>query len=142
MGVRYPGNAGFAIRTAEVSGADGVFLDADFSHAGRRESLRQSMRADRYLPVHWLAADSVAHRAAAAGRRLIAVEVGGKHAPWEVDLTAPSLFVVGGEEHGVPDHLLQRCDDVLHVPMAGFIGAYNLQTALAAVVTERFRQLG
>ncbi len=141
VGVRFPGNAGFVIRSAEVSGGDGVFIDADFSHTGRRETLRQSMRADRYLPVHWLPADAVVERAAAAGRRLVAIEVGGKYAPWEVDLTPPSLFIVGGEDHGVPAPVLDRCDCVLHIPMAGFIGAYNLQTAVAAVVSERFRQL-
>ncbi len=139
--VVFPGNAGFVIRTAEVSGADGVFIDAAFDHAGRRETLRQSMRADRFMPVHWESAEGVAERAAAAARRLVGLEVGGSRAPWEADLRGRCLFVVGGEERGIPQWLLDRCDPVIHVPMAGFITAYNLQTAVAAVTVERFRQL-
>ena len=41
-GIVYPGNAGMAIRSAEVSGAAGVFIDAAFDHAKRREALRAS----------------------------------------------------------------------------------------------------
>ena len=50
-GIVYPGTAGMAIRSAEVSGAAGIFIDAAFTHAKRREALRASMRADRFLPV-------------------------------------------------------------------------------------------
>ena len=53
VGVTYPGNAGFALRTAEVSGADGVVVDAAFDHTGRRSALRASMRADWYMPIVW-----------------------------------------------------------------------------------------
>src|SRR5262245_37477645 len=51
VGARYAGNVGTAIRTAEVSGADGVYIDNDFDHDQRREARRASMRADRFLPV-------------------------------------------------------------------------------------------
>lgn len=140
VGVAYPGNAGFAIRTAEVSGAAGVFLDTDFDHAQRREALRASMRADRFLPVLWRACGPVLAAARAAGRRVIALEDVGERAPWEVDLTGPSLFVVGGERHGVPASVLAAADAVVRIPMAGFLRSYNLQAAVAIVAAERMRQ--
>jgi TrmH family RNA methyltransferase len=40
VGLAYPGNTGFAIRLAEVSGARAVFVDSAFLHEGRREALR------------------------------------------------------------------------------------------------------
>lgn len=141
VGVAYPGNAGFAVRTAEVSGAAGVFLDCDFDHARRREALRASMRADRFLPVHWLGARETVAAARAAGRRIIAVEDVGAEAPWQTDLTGPVLFVVGGESAGVPEAVLGECDAAVRIPMAGFIRSYNLQAALAIVAAERTRQL-
>jgi len=147
VGVAYPGNTGFAIRTAEVSGAAGIFVDSSFDradkreHEGRREAVRAAMRADHFMPVFWQPAADVIERARAAGRRVFALEDVGKQAPWEVDLTAPALFVVGGERHGIAPELLDRADCVLRIPMEGFIPSYNLQAAMAAAATERLRQL-
>ncbi len=141
-GTAYPGNAGFVIRTAEVSGADGVVIDAAFDRAKRRESLRASMRADRYLPVFFEKAAEVARDAARAGRRVIAIETHGRRAPWELDLTGPVCFVLGGERSGIPEPVLDAADEVVRIPMAGFIASYNLQAAMAAVAAERLRQSG
>ena len=140
-GPAYPGNVGFAIRTAEVSGADGLYIDNDFDHVKRREARRASMRADRFLPIAWQGADAVLDAARRAGKRVIGVEDVGREAPWQVDLTGPLLLVVGAEAEGVPRSVLERCDHVVRIPMAGFIASYNLQAAVAAVAAERLRQL-
>jgi tRNA G18 (ribose-2'-O)-methylase SpoU len=140
-GVAYPGNAGFAIRTAEVSGAAGVFLDTAFDHEKRREALRASMRADRFLPVLWAPSQQVVDAARTAGRRVIGVEDVGESPPWALDLTDPVLFVVGGEAEGIPESVLEGCDAVARIPMAGFIRSYNLQAAVAVMAAERMRQL-
>jgi len=141
FGIAYPGNAGFAIRTAEVSGADGLYIDNDFDHAGRREATRASMRADRFMPVGWESAESVFEAARGAGKRIVGIEDVGTAPPWRIDLTGPLLLVVGAEAEGVPRTLLDACDAVTRLPMAGFIASYNLQTAVASVAMERFRQL-
>jgi TrmH family RNA methyltransferase len=141
VGIAYPGNTGFAIRTAEVSGADGVFIDSDFEHEGRREAVRAAMRADRFMPVFWMPALPVVRAARGAGRRVLAIEDVGSRAPWEMSLGGPVLFVVGGERHGIPEEILAECDDVIRIPMLGFIPSYNLQAAMAAVASERLRQI-
>jgi tRNA G18 (ribose-2'-O)-methylase SpoU len=142
VGVAYPGNTGFAIRLAEVSGAHAVFVDSAFLHEGRREALRASMRADHFLPVYWEPALGVIARARAAGRRVLAVEDVGTLAPWQVDLAQPLLLLIGGERHGIPREVLAACDGAIAIPMRGFIPSYNLQAAMAIVVGEQLRQLG
>jgi tRNA G18 (ribose-2'-O)-methylase SpoU len=141
VGVTYPGNAGFAIRTAEVSGADGIIVAAAFDHDGRRQALRASMRADWYMPVVWAGWEETLERARSEGFTVFGVEDVGERAPWEVDLTGPVLLVVGAEEHGVPDELLEQCDETVRLPMQGFIRSYNLQVAVAVMAVERLRQL-
>ena len=139
--VVYPGNAGSAIRTAEVSGAAGVFLDTDFDHIKRRDAVRASMRADRFFPVLWMKSDDVISAARDAGRRVIGVEDVGAHPTWAVDLSGSVLLVVGGEAEGIPATTLERCDHVVRIPMAGFLRTYNLQAAVAILAAERMRQL-
>ena len=141
VGTAYPSNAGMVIRTAEGSGADGIAIDADWDHTARRTALCTSMRADWYMPVLWEPAERVLAAARAAGHRVFGIENTGTRAPWDVDLIAPALFIVGGEANGIPPDLLSRCDDVLRLPMAGFIPSYNRQAAVSFVAVERLRQL-
>ena len=140
VGGAYAGNVGAAIRTAEGSGADAVYVDNDFDHAARREARRAAMRADRFLPVAWERAGAVIGAARRAGKTIVGVEDSGACAPWEVDLDRPILFVVGGEAEGVPATLLRRCDAVVRIPMEGFVTSYNLQAAVAMLAAERLRQ--
>ena len=137
----YPGNAGFVIRTAEVSGAAGVVVSARFDHEQRRAVRRTAMRADRYMPVHYVEAGEAITAARANGLRVIAIEDCGDAAPWERDLSGSVLFVIGGERDGIPPAVLDACDLVLRLPMDGFVPSYNLQAAMAMVVGERLRQL-
>ena len=141
-GVRFPGNAGFAIRTAEVSGASGIFVDGSFEGKERRKTLRASMYADRYMPVEFGPAETAVALATSAGRRILAIEDTGVVTPWEVDLTGPVMFIIGGEERGIPAAIQERCDDVIRLPMDGFIPSYNLQAAMASVALEALRQRG
>jgi TrmH family RNA methyltransferase len=141
VGVAYPGNAGAALRTAEVSGAAGAFVSTNFDRNSRRAALRASMRADRFLPIFFDAAAPVFDEARRQRRLVVAVENTGDRAPWDVDLRGRVHFVVGGEVDGIPADLLARCDQVVRLPMPGFLPSYNLQSAVAAVATERLRQL-
>jgi tRNA (cytidine/uridine-2'-O-)-methyltransferase len=141
-GLSYPSNAGAAIRTAEVSGAGAVIIDGPFNNAARRAALRFSVRGDWFMPVLWHDAHAVLDAAEATARPVIGVELTGTRAPWEIDLTADPLFVVGGETDGIPTHVLDRCPQTIRIPMRGFIPSYNLQAAMAAIAVERLRQLG
>ena len=140
-GIAYPGNAGFAIRTAEVSGAVGIAIDAQFDRGARRQALRTAMRADRFFPVFWASAADVVATARLAGRRIVGIEDSGTRAPWQTDLSGAALFVIGGEAGGVAANVLAACDETIRLPMPGFIPSYNLQAAMAMVAGERLRQL-
>ncbi len=137
----YPSNAGFAVRTAEVSGADGVVIDAAWNHQERARVRHVSMGAALLLPVLYASWREVAERARAHGVRVIAIEDVGEIAPWQTDLRQRCLCVIGGERHGIDPALLAQSDAVLRLPMAGFVPSYNLQAAMAAVAVERLRQL-
>jgi 23S rRNA (guanosine2251-2'-O)-methyltransferase len=139
--VAFPSNIGFAIRTAEVSGADGVVVDTALNHQDRSRVAHVTMGADRMLPVLWESTERTLEAAQRNGRRIVAMEDVGDKAPWQVDLTGPIVLVVGNEREGIGEAILARCDAVVAVPMAGFVPSYNLQAALSAIAAERLRQL-
>jgi tRNA G18 (ribose-2'-O)-methylase SpoU len=142
VGVAYPGNVGMVIRTAEVSGADAIAIDGSFDHEAKRAALRAAMRADKFMPVFWLDAAQVLDAAKASGHRVLAIDEAGESSHFAADLTGARVFVVGGENGGIPPEVLARCDARIRVPMAGFIPCYNLQAAVSAVAVERLRQTG
>jgi len=139
-GARYPVNIGFTIRTAEVSGADAVFVDCDLNHGERKAAVRASMKAHRFMPVHWVDGDNLVARAREAGFRIVALEDSGDTAPWDEDLTGDVLLIVGGEHDGISDSILNASDSIIRVPMAGFVPSYNLQAPMAIVSAEALRQ--
>ena len=93
-----------------------------------------------FFPVHFEDAEHATALARKAGRRVVAVEDVGERAPWQVDMRGPLMMVVGGEEGGIPSTLLAQVDEVVRVPMHGFLPSYNLQSAMAVVMGERLRQ--
>ena len=139
-GARYPVNIGFTIRTAEVSGAQAVFVDGSLNHAEKKAARRASMKAHRFMPVHWVNGGDITLMAKEAGFRVISLEDSGELGPWDEDLTGDILLVVGGERDGISDHILKESDSVIRVPMSGFVPSYNLQAPMAVVAAEALRQ--
>ena len=139
-GARYPVNIGFTIRTAEVSGADAVFVDGDLNHDDRKAAVRASMKAHRFMPVHWVNGDEIVAKAHEAVIRVVSLEDTGDKEPWDEDLTGDVMLVVGGERDGIRDSILNASDSVVRIPMAGFVPSYNLQAPVAVVAAEALRQ--
>jgi len=138
--LRYPGNVGFILRAAEVAGAAGVVLDADWTEKEHAAARRASIHAERFLPVVEAETRRAFEAARAAGRRIVAVETSGEAPPWSVDLASPSLIVVGGEAEGIPEELLAEADVTVRIPTRGFIPSYNVQAAAGMLLGEWLRQ--
>ena len=136
-GVEYAPNIGFAVRTAEVSGATAVIVNAKKTHEEKRTIRRAGMRANRFIPVIYASTEEVL---AACNRKIVVAEDVGEKTPWESDLTGDVLLVVGAENAGVSQEVLDAADEIVRLPMPGFIPSYNLQVAVSALAIERLRQ--
>ena len=139
-GVQYPTNLGFGIRTIEVSGADAVVLNISRTHQDRRTIRRSSMRADRFIPVVYSDTISIINEAKKNNFRILAAEDIGTVEPWDTDMTGNVLFVVGAEREGVSQEVLEACDEIVRLPMDGFVPSYNLQVAISVLAVESLRQ--
>ena len=139
-GAKYPVNIGFCIRTAEVSGADAVIIDGPLNNQERSAAKRASMKAHRFIPVFWRNAIESINLAKKNGFRIIAVEDIGDKRPWNVDLTGNLILIVGGEREGISENVLSSVDEIIKIPMTGFVPSFNLQAPLSAVAIEAQRQ--
>lgn len=75
--------------------------------------------------------------------RLIGLEVNTSYSPtplYAYDIQPNSLFIFGEEAQGIPDEILQLCDDVIYVPMYGSVRSLNVATCSAIVFSEAARK--
>ena len=143
VGLRYPSNVGFILRSAEVAGAAGVVVANDWSDSEWAEARRVSIHAERFFSVLSRAsseAQDVVDGARTAGRRIVAVETSGEIDPWQGDLRRPSLVILGSETLGIDESILMKADEVVRIPTRGFIPSYNVQAATGMVLGEWLRQ--
>ena len=139
-GVTYSTNLGFAIRAAEVSGANGVVLNVTKTHEERRTIRRASMRADRFIPVIYSNTEEILQCAKKHNLTIISAEDVGDRAPWDVDMSGNILLVVGAEREGVSKATLDASDYIVRLPMDGFVPSYNLQVAVSVLTVEALKQ--
>jgi RNA methyltransferase, TrmH family len=120
-GVHDPGNVGTVVRGAHAFGAACVALGPDCADPFGPKAVRASMGAIFAVPVARVA--SVA-RLPAPRVALVARAGETLRGPGE------GTLVVGAEREGLPDEVVEACDVVAHVPIAG----ESLNAAMAATV--------
>lgn len=98
--------------------------------------------AQKWLALRWHRSVEEAMAALrGAGLRIYATGEGaGALARQEVDLTAPSVILLGNENRGVSPEALAYADAVLHIPMRGMVQSVNVTVAAGMILYEAQRQ--
>ncbi|MGN6687895.1 MAG: TrmH family RNA methyltransferase [Actinomycetales bacterium] len=134
--VRDPGNAGTVIRCADAAGAEAVVLSDASVDVYNPKAVRASAGSLFHLPVV-VGADlaTLTAELRTAGLRVLAADGAGTQDLDEVTdsgvLARPTAWVFGNEAWGLPDDVLELCDDVVRVPIHGAAESLNLATAAA-----------
>ncbi len=119
-GVGDPGNVGTILRSALAFGAGSVVLGPDCASPYGGKAVRASMGALFEVPVvRAELADCPAPRIALVARQGDVLRGGGE-----------GTLVVGAERTGLPGELVEACEQVRHIPIAG----ESLNAAMAATV--------
>ena len=130
--VRDPGNVGTVIRVADAAGAQGVVCSSGTSDPWNTKTVRAGAGSSFHLPV---AADveieAAIDRGRACGMTVLAADARGVGLFEKVDLDQPTLWVLGNEAWGLPQDLLDSCDEVVAIPIYGRAESLNLATAAA-----------
>jgi 23S rRNA (guanosine2251-2'-O)-methyltransferase len=139
--VQDPRNLGAVCRSAEVAGAAGVVVPERRAAAVTAAACKASAGAVEHLEVahvrnlaDWLG------EAKEAGFWIWGADAEGQAAPWGVDLTGPTVLVMGGEGKGLRPRVATACDGLVALPQRGRIDSLNVSAAAAALLFEALRQ--
>ncbi|WP_017324806.1 RNA methyltransferase [Synechococcus sp. PCC 7336] len=139
-----PGNLGMSIRTAVAAGADGLWLSSDSVDPEHPKVLRASAGQWFRQPPEIVHLPSWLNTCQGEGVQLLAAaaETATRTAVsfWQLDLTQPTLFLLGNEGAGLSDELLAIADAAVDIPMAAGVESLNVGVAGALLLYEAKRQ--
>jgi TrmH family RNA methyltransferase len=96
-----------------------------------------SISAVSLVRANW---NEVVHSCRCSGSRLIGTSPHGRTSYRAADLSGSIVVAVGSEGPGLGPRELDRCDDVLRIPMAGRLDSLNLAVAAGIVLFEASHQ--
>lgn len=139
--VQDPRNLGAVCRSAEFAGAAGVVIPERRSAEVTAVTCKASAGAVEHLDIahvrnlaDWLAA------AKAAGFWIWGADAKATDAPWNTDLSGPTVLVLGGEGKGIRPRVATACDGLIALPKLGRIDSLNVSAAASALLFEAARQ--
>ena len=138
-GVQDPGNVGTALRTAHAAGADAALLAPGSADPTSAKVVRAAMGAHFHLPIRRATWDEIEERCAAAGLTAWVAESSADAIYTAVDLTEPSMIIVGGEVGGPSTEAFDLATAV-RIPMPGSTESLNAGVAAAVILFEAVRQ--
>jgi TrmH family RNA methyltransferase len=136
-----PGNLGTIIRTAEAVGASGVAVTPHTVDAYNAKAVRGSMGSILRVPVVKVQGEQEFVGACKArGFQTAALVLNGRKTPYDLDLTLPTVIMLGQESSGLAAEELVHFDHRIRIPMADAIDSLNVATSAAVVLYEALRQ--
>lgn len=141
-----PGNIGSLARTADALGADALVITGRSADPWDPAAVRASTGSVFALPV--LRLDShrdllrwiQRRRAAGEAWQVVGLEEARGHRLEDVDLTAPTLLVVGNETVGLSAGWREASDQLAEIPMSGSASSLNAAVAGSIALYEAARQ--
>ncbi len=139
--VQDPRNLGAVCRSAEFAGAAGVVIPERRAAMITAATCKASAGAVEHIEVahvrnlaDWLA------EAKQAGFWIWGADAEAEQAPWQADLTGPTVIVLGGEGKGLRPRVAASCDGLLALPRRGRVESLNVSAAATALLFEALRQ--
>jgi len=138
-----PHNVGAMLRTSDAVGIGVVHLVYAQDRPPRtRELTGTAMSAAKWLKIiKWDSAEECIADIKRRGLALCVTALSPDGKPhWEVDWTKPSAIVMGNESDGISKDFLDAADQVVTMPMRGFVQSLNVSVSAAVVMYEALRQ--
>jgi RNA methyltransferase, TrmH family len=139
--IQHPGNLGTLIRTCDAVGGDGVILTGRSTDPYHPMAVRGSLGALFSQRIVKASQADVASWLPRAGCTVVGTALEGSKDFREVDYASKPVVIMGGNERvGISKEQKDLCDDLVRIPMSGYVESLNLSIATALVLYEVQRQ--
>jgi TrmH family RNA methyltransferase len=138
--VRDPGNAGTIIRSADAAGARAVVFTGQSVDPFNPKTLRATAGSIFHLPISVSSLETTLEHFGALGAQTLATVVRDGTSLRDVDLTRPSVVVIGNEASGLDASSIAMCQGSLSIPMAGAGESLNAGVAASLIAFEAMWQ--
>ena len=140
-GIEDPHNLGAIIRTAEAAGADGVVIPERRAAGVTATVVKASAGASEYLPVVKVTNISrTIEEVKSHNIWTVGLDERGTQLYDQIDYKMDCALVLGAEGHGLHQHVREKCDFLVSIPMLGKVPSLNVSVAAAVVMYEVARQ--
>jgi 23S rRNA (guanosine2251-2'-O)-methyltransferase len=134
-------NFGAIVRTAECAGVDAVIVPTRGAAQISGDAMKTSAGALSLVPI-CRANNPVALLKSLQnmGLRLIACTEKTNVSIFEVSFNQPTVIIMGSEESGIDNEILELANDKAKIPMKGKIESLNVSTSAGIIIYEAMRQ--
>jgi 23S rRNA (guanosine2251-2'-O)-methyltransferase len=140
-GIEDPHNLGAIIRSAEVAGADGLFLPHRHSAGLSPAVARASAGAAAHLKIARI--PNLARLIELLKKKnywVAGLDASSDRQLWEADFTVPTALVLGSEGSGLHRLVREKCDFLVSIPVRGRVSSHNVSVAAGIALYEVLRQ--
>ena len=134
-------NFGAIIRTAEISGVNGIIIQNSSSAPINSDTIKTSAGAIFNIPICKVnhIKDAIYHLKSMDISIISATEKADKNV-YDVDLKKPVAIIMGSEQRGINKSVINISDEVVRLPMYGKIESLNVSVACGIFLYEVVRQ--
>lgn len=136
------GNFGAICRSAECAGVNAILIPNKGSAQINSFAVKSSAGAIFNVPIcrtgHIL---SEVRQLQDSGLKVFACSEKGESSIYEADFSGPMAIIMGSEDDGIGDGLLEIANSHINIPMAGATASLNVSVATGIILFERLRQL-
>ncbi len=140
-GIEDPHNLGAILRSAEVAGADGVFVPQRRSAGLNATAVKASAGAAAHLKVTKVPnASQLIEQLKKSGYWITGLDEESGRPIWEADFSVPTALVLGSEGSGLHRLVKEKCDFLVSIPIRGKVSSHNVSVAAGIALYEVTRQ--
>ena len=134
-------NFGAIIRTAEISGVDGIIIQNSSSAPVNSDTIKTSAGAIFNIPICKVnhIKDAIYHLQSMNISIISASEKSEKNI-YDVDLKVPLAIIMGSEQKGINKSVINLSNESVKLPMYGKIESLNVSVACGILLYEVVRQ--
>ncbi|MBI1327836.1 MAG: RNA methyltransferase [Alphaproteobacteria bacterium] len=137
--IRDPGNLGTIIRTCDATTFDGVILIEKTCDPYSLESIRASMGSFPHVKLVRCTRNEFIEWSKTSGFTLVGTHLKSAKDYREIEYKKPLAIVMGNEQAGMTDTLVDACTAIAKIPMLGKADSLNVSVATAIMLYEAVR---